>query len=67
MRVVVGPMTKRVMKSATPTSTWLGGACCAPTPVRTKPSTTMIRVKLVIVSAIAGSSESTVSSARTRS
>ena len=49
------------MNIASPTSTWLGGSCCVPIAWRSSDSTMMIRVKLVIISRIAGASESTVS------
>ena len=42
------------MNSASPTSTWFGGAAGVPMPVRTKPSTTMKRTKQVHDRTIAG-------------
>ena len=54
-------MMNRLRKSASPASTWLGGVCCRPSALRVRPSTTKILVKLVQVSRIAGSSESSVS------
>ena len=62
--VKVGAITNRLRNSAMPTSTWLGGIEGVPSAFRTKPSTMMIRVKLVIMIRIDGARLSTVSSAR---
>lgn len=45
---------KKVRNIASPINTWLGGDCCVPSDVRTKPRTMTIRVKLVISINIAG-------------
>ena len=58
----VGPMTAMVMNSASPSSTWLGGICGVASAWRSRPSTTMIRVKLVTITSTAGATESTVTS-----
>src|SRR5438874_10910993 len=57
----VGPMTRKVMKSAKPTRIWLGGNCCVPMACRSNASTITMRVKLVIMIKIAGASDKTVS------
>src|SRR5688572_33052231 len=53
-------MTRNVMNIESPISTWLGGSCWVPIAWRSSDSTMMIRVKLVIISRIAGASERTV-------
>ena len=53
------------MNSAIDVITWLGGNCCVPSACRNRPSTTMIRTKLVVISRIAGARLTTVSSSIT--
>jgi hypothetical protein len=53
-------MTSAVRNSARLTSTAFGGACCKPSAVRSKDSTTTMRTKLVVMMTIDGASESTV-------
>src|SRR5689334_5157782 len=55
-----GAMMNRLRNRARPASTWFGGVCCSPSALRVSPRTTRILVKLVQVSRIAGSSESSV-------
>ena len=45
--------------------TWLGGNCCVPSACRSRPITTMMRTKLVVISRIAGARLTTVSSSIT--
>ncbi|MOA34684.1 hypothetical protein D3C78_1560720 [compost metagenome] len=47
-------MMKKVKNRARPSSTWLGGADGVPSALRSKPNTIMMRVKLVIISRMAG-------------
>ena len=49
------------MNIASPISTWFGGNCCVPSACRSSASTMTMRVKLVIISRIAGARERTVS------
>ena len=49
-----GVITSNVMKMASDVRTWLGGNCCVPNACRSKPSTTTMRTKLVVISRIAG-------------
>ena len=58
-------MSSSVMNSAIDVITWLGGSCCVPRACRRRPSTTMIRTKLVVISRIAGARLTTVSSSIT--
>src|SRR5262245_39496828 len=53
-------MIRKVMNSDRPMRTWLGGNCCVPTAWRSRERTMMIRVKLVIISRMAGARERTV-------
>ncbi len=53
-------MTKKVMNSASPVSTWFDGVVAIPSAWRKIDNTMMMRVKAVIASSIAGSSVSTV-------
>ena len=50
----VGAMMNSDRNRLIPISTWLGGDCCRPSAWRRIASTTMIRVKLVIISSSAG-------------
>src|SRR4051812_47138160 len=54
-------MIRNVMNSESPMRIWLGGSCCVPSACRRSESTMMIRVKLVIMTKMAGANESTVS------
>ncbi|MNF87094.1 hypothetical protein D3C84_695520 [compost metagenome] len=65
MRSSTGDMMKKDMKRAMPISTWLDGLCCRPMACLRIPSTTMIRVKEVIMMTMAGRKESAVISAST--
>ncbi len=47
-------MMKKVRNRARPTSTWLGGEVWVPSAWRSSESTMMMRVKLVIISSMAG-------------
>ena len=51
---------KNVKKSASPTSTWLGGICCVASAVLTNDKTIIIRAKDVIKIKIAGANDKTV-------
>ena len=51
---MTGDIMKKVRNSASPSSTWLGGADGVPRALRSRPKTMMMRVKLVIISKIAG-------------
>ena len=42
------------MNIASDVITWLGGSCWAPSAWRSKPSTTTMRTKLVVINRIAG-------------
>src|SRR6185312_2541951 len=53
------------MNRASVVITWLGGSCCVPMAWRSKPSTTTIRTKLVVISRMAGARLSTVNSSMT--
>ncbi|MNJ00099.1 hypothetical protein D3C73_1593470 [compost metagenome] len=53
-------MMKRVRNRASETMTVLGGAVCRPMAVRSRESTTTMRVKLVTITRIDGASESSV-------
>src|SRR5688500_6045956 len=54
-------MIRNVMNSESPIRIWLGGNCCVPSACRSRESTMMSRVKLVIMIRIAGASDRTVS------
>ena len=60
-----GAISSSVMNSAIDVITWLGGNCCVPSACRNRPSTTMIRTKLVVISRMAGARLTTVSSSIT--
>ncbi|MNC18001.1 hypothetical protein D3C75_658940 [compost metagenome] len=51
---------KKVKNSARPSNTWFGGADGVPSALRNRPNTIMMRVKLVIISKIAGKNVSEV-------
>src|SRR4051794_27619804 len=53
-------MRNRLMKSARPTSTWLGGTVGTPSALRASVSTMMMRVKLVSMISSAGATERSV-------
>ncbi|MNT35697.1 hypothetical protein D3C72_1717330 [compost metagenome] len=55
---------KKVRNSARPNITWLGGAEGVPRALRSRPRTMMMRVKLVIISSMAGKKLSEVSNTR---
>ncbi len=55
-------MMKKVRNSASPSITWFGGADGVPSALRSRPSTMMMRVKLVIISSMAGRKVSEVNS-----
>src|SRR5437763_1533215 len=54
MRSSTGDMTKKVRNRDRPTSTWLGGACTAPSACLSSESTMTMRVNDVIISSTAG-------------
>ena len=51
---MTGDIMKKVKNSASPSSTWFGGAEGVPSAFRSRPKTIMMRVKLVIISRMAG-------------
>src|SRR5580698_4077568 len=55
---MTGDITNSVRNSDRPTSTWLGGVVVVPSAWRISDSTMMMRVKLVIISTIAGRNDS---------
>src|SRR5256885_14882514 len=59
-----GPMMNRLIKSASPASTWFGGTEVRPSAFRTIDRTTKIFVKLVHINSSAGATDSTVSASR---
>ena len=56
---------KNVRNNAMPTRTWLGGDCWVAMAWRRNPNTTMMRVKEVVMTRIAGASEMTVTRSTT--
>ncbi|MNP44002.1 hypothetical protein D3C76_1378480 [compost metagenome] len=51
---ITGDIIKKVRNRDNPSSTWFGGAEGVPSAFRSKPKTMMMRVKLVIISKMAG-------------